>query len=101
MPVKRTSLAARRKVVGFSQDELAERVRVDRSTIVRWESGESAPQPSKRVEVAKALRVSVDQLDELLTEESPAPEADNADQVWPKKPRGEATGLVRQSPVGV
>jgi transcriptional regulator with XRE-family HTH domain len=73
MPVKRTSLAARRKVVGFSQDELAERVRVDRSTIVRWESGETVPQPSKRVEVAKALRVSVEQLDELMTEESPAP----------------------------
>jgi len=36
MPVKRTRLAARRKAVGFSQDKLAERLQVDRSTIVRW-----------------------------------------------------------------
>jgi len=72
MPVKRTRLAARRKAVGFSQDKLAERLQVDRSTIVRWENGDSVPQPWKRVEFAKALRVSVDQLDELLTEESPA-----------------------------
>lgn len=72
MTVKRTRLAARRKAVGFSQDKLAERLQVDRSTIVRWENGDSVPQPWKRVEFAKALRVSADQLDELLTEESPA-----------------------------
>jgi transcriptional regulator with XRE-family HTH domain len=45
MPVKRIRLAARRKAVGFSQEELAERLRVDRCTVARWESGDSAPQP--------------------------------------------------------
>jgi transcriptional regulator with XRE-family HTH domain len=70
--VRRTALAARRKVVGFSQEGLAERLQVDRATIVRWEKGESLPQPWKRVELAKSLRVSVEQLDELLTEQSPA-----------------------------
>lgn len=72
MSVRRTALAARRKVVGFSQEGLAERLQVDRATIVRWEKGESLPQPWKRVELAKSLRVSVEQLDELLTEQSPA-----------------------------
>jgi len=72
VPVKRTRLAARRKVVGFSQEMLAERLQVDRSTVVRWESGESDPQPWKRTEMAQALRVSVEQLDELLTGESMA-----------------------------
>ena len=71
MPVKRTRLAARRKAVGFSQEKLAECLQVDRSTVARWESGEVVPQPWKRDEIAKALRVSVEQLDEFLTEESP------------------------------
>ena len=67
MPMKRTSLAARRKAVGFSQDQLAERLKVDRSTVARWESGETEPQPWMRPRLARALQVSVDQLDELLT----------------------------------
>jgi transcriptional regulator with XRE-family HTH domain len=80
--VKRTRLAARRKVVGFSQETLAERLQVDRSTVVRWEHGESDPQPWKRTEMAQALRVSVEQLDELLTGESTAtadPDEERAD----------------------
>jgi transcriptional regulator with XRE-family HTH domain len=43
MPVKRGRFAARRKAVGFSQEQLTERVSVDRSTVVRWESGETEP----------------------------------------------------------
>lgn len=72
MPVKRTRLTARRKVVGLSQEMVAERLQVDRSTVVRWERGETEPQPWKRTELAKALRVSVEQLDELLNEPSSA-----------------------------
>jgi transcriptional regulator with XRE-family HTH domain len=72
VPVKRTRLVARRKVVGFSQEMLAERLQVDRSTVVRWERGECDPQPWKRAELAQALRVSVEQLDELLTWEGTA-----------------------------
>src|SRR5258708_28246685 len=77
MPVKRSGLAARRKAVGFSQDQLAERLRVDRSTVARWESGESEPQPWMRPRLARALAVSVDQLGDLLSEaDSAASETD-------------------------
>ena len=72
MPMKRVSFAARRKAVGFSQDQLAERLKVDRSTVARWESGETEPQPWVRPRLAKTLQVSLEQLDELLAEASAA-----------------------------
>lgn len=76
MPMKRTAFAARRKAVGLSQEGLAERLRVDRSTVVRWENGESSPQPGMRPRLARAFHVSVDQLDDLLTPGGPVePEA--------------------------
>jgi transcriptional regulator with XRE-family HTH domain len=68
MPLKRGQLAARRKAVGFSQDQLAERLQVDRSTVARWESGETEPQPWIRPRLARVLQVSVEQLNGLLGE---------------------------------
>jgi transcriptional regulator with XRE-family HTH domain len=65
---KRTRFVARRKVLGYSQERLAERVRVERSTIARWESGETAPQPWFRPKIAQALKLSLEQLDGLLAE---------------------------------
>jgi transcriptional regulator with XRE-family HTH domain len=62
---KRTRFVARRKALGYSQEQLAEHVRVERSTIARWESGETAPQPWFRPKVARALQLSLEQLDEL------------------------------------
>lgn len=35
MPTRRQRLAARRKAVGFSQEQLAERLNIDRSTVAR------------------------------------------------------------------
>lgn len=72
MPVKRRRFAARRKAVGFSQEQLAESLRIDRSTVGRWENGETEPQPWIRPKLARALQVSVDQLDDLLSEPEPA-----------------------------
>jgi transcriptional regulator with XRE-family HTH domain len=71
MVVKRNRLAARRKAIGFSQEQLADRLRIDRSTVGRWESGETAPQPWVRTQLAKVLQVSADKLDELLAEGKP------------------------------
>jgi transcriptional regulator with XRE-family HTH domain len=68
VPLKRVRLAARRKAVGFSQDQLAEALKVDRSTVARWESGETEPQPWVRPRLARVLDVSVEQLGGLLAE---------------------------------
>lgn len=65
---RRHRLAQQRKAVGFSQEQLAERLEVDRSTIVRWESGGTEPQPWVRPKLAHALQVSIDRLSELLTD---------------------------------
>jgi transcriptional regulator with XRE-family HTH domain len=62
----RHALAARRRAIGLSQQDLAERVGVTRSTIIRLESGESTPRPWYRPLYAEALQVSLGRLDELL-----------------------------------
>ena len=72
MPAKRQRLAARRKAAGFSQEQLAERLGIDRSTVARWESGETGPQPWIRPRLARVLQVSLDQLDRLLAGGGPA-----------------------------
>jgi transcriptional regulator with XRE-family HTH domain len=80
MPQKRARLATRRKAVGFSQDQLAEQLKVDRFTVARWESGDTEPQPWIRPRLARALQVSVDQLDGLLMEGGMT-EDENADRL--------------------
>ena len=63
---KRRRLVQRRKALGLTQEDLAELVAVGRSTVVRWERGESEPLPSIRPRLARALKVSADQLEVLL-----------------------------------
>ena len=61
------ALVQRRKALGLTQEALAELVAVGRSTVVRWERGESEPLPSVRPRLARALKVSADLLESLLT----------------------------------
>ncbi|AYL38225.1 helix-turn-helix transcriptional regulator [Streptomyces sp. PDY-4] len=63
----RNGLAARRRTVGLTQEALAEHMRVDRSTITRWEAGRTAPQPWMRPRLARLLRVDAEGLNDLLT----------------------------------
>jgi transcriptional regulator with XRE-family HTH domain len=72
MALKRQRLSQRRKVVGLTQESLAQRLGVERSTVARWEAGATEPVPSMRPNVARALGVSIDQLAELLTESEDA-----------------------------
>jgi transcriptional regulator with XRE-family HTH domain len=67
--VKRQRFAQRRKAVGLSQEQLAERLGVERSTVARWESGETSPQPWLRPKITRALHVSASQLGDLLGDE--------------------------------
>ena len=68
MAHRRQGLSQRRKAVGLTQESLADLLGVERSTVVRWEAGDTEPLPSIRPHVARALHVSIDQLAELLTE---------------------------------
>jgi tetratricopeptide (TPR) repeat protein/transcriptional regulator with XRE-family HTH domain len=87
--VKRGRLAQRRKAVGLTQEQLAELLGVERTTVVRWERGQSQPQPWLQPRLAKALRVSADCIEELLA-------ADGA----PARPLGPAAAP-RQLPAAV
>src|SRR5882724_6185643 len=64
---RRQRLVQRRKALGLTQEALAELLAVGRSTVVRWERGESEPLPSIRPRLARALKVSADLLEGLLT----------------------------------
>lgn len=70
MGFRRHGLAQRRRAVGFTQESFAECLGIDRSTIVRWEAGDTEPLPWLRPKIARSLRVSIDQLDQLLTTET-------------------------------
>jgi transcriptional regulator with XRE-family HTH domain len=73
MAGKRKRLAHRRKTVGLSQERLAEAMRVDRSTVVRWERADCDPQPWHRPRLAAVLRISVEELAELLADVGDSP----------------------------
>jgi len=66
--VKRRALAEPRRAVGRTQEQLAALLGVERSTVVRWEAGETTPQPWCRPKLAEAIAVSVDELDTMLIE---------------------------------
>jgi len=68
MFVKRRSFARTRRAAGFTQESLAERLGVDRTTVARWESGEYSPQPWLRPRIAEAFGVSLGALSELIDE---------------------------------
>ncbi|MEV0366284.1 helix-turn-helix transcriptional regulator [Nocardia fusca] len=63
----RHGFAQRRKAMGFTREALAQRLNVERSTVVRWEAGKSEPSPALRADLAAALDVPLDELTVLLT----------------------------------
>jgi tetratricopeptide (TPR) repeat protein/transcriptional regulator with XRE-family HTH domain len=65
-PAKRERLAQRRKALGLTQEDLAGLLGIERSTVVRWERGETQPVAWIRPKLAEVLRVSPEQLGELL-----------------------------------
>jgi len=67
-PTRRTALVTARKAAGLTQEELAARLGVERSTVYRWETGETTPLPMLRPGLAKLLRLSNDRLSTLLGE---------------------------------
>lgn len=64
---RRVALAARRVALGHTQETFAERLGVERSTVLRWESGKSAPHPWVRPKIATALSITLDDLAAMLS----------------------------------
>jgi transcriptional regulator with XRE-family HTH domain len=73
---KRVRLAQARKAAGYTQEQFAEAMHVDRKTVGRWEAGEREPQPYLQPKIAKLLEVSPAVLGELLAEKVEAPESE-------------------------
>jgi transcriptional regulator with XRE-family HTH domain/tetratricopeptide (TPR) repeat protein len=67
---RRQRLAERRKALGYSQEFLAEQLAIDRTTVGRWERGETAPYPHVRPELCRVLKVTADELNALLASRS-------------------------------
>jgi transcriptional regulator with XRE-family HTH domain len=61
-----SALAECRHAAGHTQESFAEKLGVDRTTIGRWERGAQSPQPWQRPDLAAALDISLDHLDDLL-----------------------------------
>jgi DNA-binding XRE family transcriptional regulator len=75
---KRRALAERSAIMGHTQETLAEFTGVDRTTVGRWERGETFPQAWCQPKLADALKVLPEELDRMLTEGKPVedPERD-------------------------
>ncbi|MCK2245231.1 MULTISPECIES: helix-turn-helix transcriptional regulator [unclassified Crossiella] len=67
----RLALRQRREACGYSQEQLAGEVGVTPRTVGRWERGQSNPQPWHRPRLAALLRLGIEQLGVLLTENEP------------------------------
>lgn len=70
MASRRSLLIRRREELGLSQEQLAARIRTDRTTVGRIERGETAPQPHTRKRLSEALLVSPEYLTDMLTTDS-------------------------------
>ncbi len=66
MASRRHRFAVHRRALGYSQERLAEAIGVERTTVARWERGETDPQPWARPKIAEVLQISVEELDTIL-----------------------------------
>lgn len=51
-----------RERANIKQKDIAEALRIDRSTVAKWETGESLPRADKLPQLAKILGCTVDEL---------------------------------------
>lgn len=57
-----SNIQSRRRMMGLTQEQLAERLGVARQTVAKWEAGDSAPDLEHAGALAEALDVSLDVL---------------------------------------
>jgi transcriptional regulator with XRE-family HTH domain len=64
----REQLAARRRALGLSQEQLAQELHVATGTYARWERGEASPLVGFRPRLASRLGISLTELDQWLND---------------------------------
>jgi transcriptional regulator with XRE-family HTH domain len=77
MRERRARLAERRRELGLTQEDLAEALQVERTTVARWETGANTPGLWARRRLADVLHVPLDRIEDLLAAEpatSPTPD---------------------------
>lgn len=62
MAVELRGLEPRRKALGMTQRELAEKLFVNRAAIAMWETGAALPRAALLPTIAKLLQCSIDEL---------------------------------------
>ena len=65
---RRLALIARRKAIGWTQENFAAALGVQTNTVYRWESGRTTPAPWRRDLIAEKLQITVLELANLLGE---------------------------------
>lgn len=60
----------KRTLVGLTQEELAKKLSVDRSTVAKWETEKSLPRAGVLIKLAKIFGCTVDEL--LVKEKAPS-----------------------------
>ncbi len=68
---RRSSFIATRRAAGFTQEGLAYALHVDRSTVIRWESGRHLPVPYLWPKLGRLLGVSKERLQRLFADDQP------------------------------
>src|SRR5262249_3823855 len=68
---RRHGLAGARKAAGYTQESLAAELNADRTTVARWEVGDTEPQPFYRPRLVRLLGISSDDLRRILGEATP------------------------------
>ena len=56
------TLLPRRKALGLTQDNIAEKMNVDRSTVSKWETGEFLPSSENLIKLAVLCNCTIDDL---------------------------------------
>lgn len=56
------SIKTCRRQAGLRQDDVAKKMKIDRSTVAKWETNESMPRADKLPELAKILGCTIDEL---------------------------------------
>ena len=74
MALKRLRLIQRRKALGYTQEDLAAQLGCERTTIIRWERAETEPQPWLRPRIAQLLKLTAEELGDLLADVADVPD---------------------------